>query len=146
LYIYQSIPARNLCKLWVLRSDESNDKKVLDEDEFEFFVHAEVEILWLNEDFLELALVFFDRIRKGNDPSLAIPKTRVMMLLRAEQMKMAKENVADANAELKGVLDLLKTMKLQERAEGTAINKEEMEKLFDVELAALPQEIMKDNK
>ena len=69
-----------------------------------------------------------------------------MMLLRAEQMKMAKENIADANAELKGVLDLLKTLKLEGRAEGTAINKEEMEKLFDVELAALLQEIMKDNK
>ena len=146
LCIYQSILARNLCKLWVLRNDESNDKKVLDEDEFKFFVHAEVENLWLNEEFLELALVFFDRTRKGNDPSLAIPKTRVMMLLRAEQMKIAQENVADANAELKGVLDLLKTMKLQERTEGTAVTKEEMERLFDVELGALIQEIMKDNK
>ena len=111
-------------------------------------MHAEVENLWLNEDFLELALMFFDRTRKGNDPSLAIPTTRVMMLMKEEQMKMAKENVADAdtNAELKGVLDLLKTIKLQGRTEGTVVTKEEMERLFDVELGALIQEIMKDNK
>ena len=146
MYIYQSILARNLCKLWFLRNDESNDSKVLDDDQFKFFVHAELEKLWLNEDFLELALMFFDRTRKANDPSLAISKTGVMMLLREEQMKMAKENVVDANAELKGVLDLLKTMKLQGRAEGTAVTKEEMERLFDVELGALIQEIMKNSK
>ena len=154
LYAYQSILARNLCKLWFLNNRESNDEKVLDEQEFKAFVKREVDALSLDENFLEVANVFFESTRKGVEPSLAIPTTRAMTQLREEQMKIAQENVENAKAPLKGVLDWLKTSdlkaikekttkKLQGRGEGIVVTKEEVKRLLDEELAALFQERMK---
>ena len=156
LYAYQSILARNLCKLWFL-NNECNEQKVVDEEEFKSFVKGEVEDLSLDEDFLEVALVFLDHARKGVELSLAIPSTRVMGQLREEQMKMAQANVEEAKAPLKGVLVWLKSSdlkaisektskKLQGRPEGTVLTEDEIKRLIDVEIAALFKERMKDMK
>ena len=63
--------------------------------------NSEIEDLPLGEDFLAMALVFFDRAMKGVEPSLAIPTTSVMGLLREEQMKMVHEGVEKPKRHLK---------------------------------------------
>ena len=157
LYVYQSILGRNLCKLWFLGSenDESNDYRV-DEEEFKSFVKEKVDDLSSDEDFLAVALVFFEHTRKGLEPSLAIPSTSVMGRLRKEHMKIAQENVEHVRASLKGVFDWLKrsdlktieekaTKKLQGlKDDGTVVSREEIERLINEELTALFQERMKD--
>ena len=154
LYCYQSLLARNLCKLWFLNNDKSNDKKPFDEDGFKVFVKEEVADLCLDETFSSVAFVFFDHTRKGVESSLAIPTTRFMGLLREEQMKIAQEGVEAVKAQLKGVLDWLKTSDLkaieekaskvvQKMAESTLVTEEDVKKVVDVELALLFQEKMK---
>jgi len=151
---YQSMLARNLCKLWFLSEDHRKG-----EEEFKIFVKEEVKDLSLDDDFLALALVFFDRTRNGMEPSLAIPNTRVMKLMREEQTQIAKENVEEGKAGLKGILDWLKTGDLKSIAEKTSkvfqaklestetvITKEDMERVLNTEFAALFKERMKDNK
>ena len=142
LNAYQSMLARNLCKLWLL-----NECHVDSEDEFKSFVMKEVKDLSFDDDFLALALVFFDRAKNGMEPSLAIPTTRVMKLLREEQMQIAKENVEEGKAQFKGILDWLKRGDLKDIVEKlskdfqgqlesteTVVTKEEMERLFNMEL------------
>ena len=151
---YQSMLARNLCKLWFLSEDHRKG-----EEEFKIFVKEEVEGLSLDDDFLALALVFFDKARNGMEPSLAIPNTRVMKLMREEQTQIAKENVEEGKAGFKGILDWLKTGDLKSIAEktskvfraklesaGTVITKEDMERVLNTEFAALFKERMKGNK
>ena len=73
----------SLFVLWFLRSEEyNNDQERESEDEFKSFVKEEIKDLSLDEDFFTVALAFFHRARNGVDPSLAIPNTRVMELLR----------------------------------------------------------------
>ena len=157
LYCYQSVLARNLCKLWFLKDDKGNGTKPLDEDRFKVFVKEEVANLCLDENFLSVALVFFDHTRKGVDSSLAIPTTRFMELLREEQMKIAQEGVEAAKAPLEGVLDWLKTSDLkaieekaskvvQKVSESTLVTEEDIKRVVDVELEALFQEKMKGSK
>ena len=120
------------------------------------FVKVEVDDLSLNEDFLAMALIFFDRAMKGVEPSLATPTTSVMGLLREEQVKRAHESIEEPKASLKGVLDWLTTSdvkaisdktskKLQARAEGTVVPREEIKRFMDEELAALFQEKREGN-
>ena len=154
LYCYQSVLARNLCKLWFLIHDKSNGTKTLDEDRFKAFVKEEVANLCLDENFLSVALGFFDHIRKGVESSLAIPTRRFMELLRGEQMKIAQEGVEAAKAPLKGVLDWVKRNDLkaneektskvvQKPAESTLLTEEDVKMVLDVELAALFEKKMK---
>lgn len=156
LYGYQSILARNLCKLWLLIDIESNEQKLWEEESFKLFVKGEVEDLFLDENFLAVALVFFDHARKGVEPSLAIPTTSVMGYLREEQMKIALEGTEEVKVSLQG-LDWLKTSdlkaagakaakKVQKIAESTVVTMEEIKKVLDEELAVLFQDKMKDNK
>ena len=155
LYCYQSVLARNLCKLWFLIHDKSNGTKTLDEDRFKAFVKEEVANLCLDENFLSVALGFFDHTRKGVESSLAIPTTRFMELLRGEKMKIAQEGVEAAKAPLKGVLDWVrrnnlkaieeKTSKVvQKLAESTLLTEEDVKRVLDVELAALFEKKMKE--
>ncbi|XP_078365088.1 cyclic GMP-AMP synthase-like receptor 2 [Oculina patagonica] len=154
LNAYQSILARNLYKLWQL--DEYHDES---EDEFKSFVKKEVKDLSFDDAFLALALVFLDRAKNGAEPSLEIPTTRVMKLLREEQMQIAKENVEEGKAQFKGILDLLKrsdlkdvTEKLSKEFQGklesteAIITQEDMERLFNREITAIFQERMKDKQ
>ncbi|XP_078365083.1 uncharacterized protein LOC144649472 [Oculina patagonica] len=157
LFAYQSILARNLCKLWFLmtKNDETNDQRE-SEDEFKSFVKKEVKDLSFDDDFLALAFVFFDRARNESEPSLAIPGSSAMVLLRDEQMKIAVEAVEEARAPLKGMFDWLKTSdfkkvsekaskRLREKTDGTTVTvtKEEIERLVNEEFAALFKERMK---
>lgn len=157
LYCYQSVLARNLCKLWFLNEDKSSGTKPLDEDGFKAFVKEETANLCLDENFLSVALVFFDHTRKGVESSLAIPTTRFMELLRGEQMKIAQEGVEAAKAPMRGVLDWLKqsdlksveektTKVVQKLAESTLVTEEDVKRALDVELAALFQEKAKGRK
>lgn len=154
LYAYQSMLARNLCKLWFLmiKHDQRQSK-----EEFKAFVKEEVKDLALDDGFLALAFVFFDRTRNGMDPSLAIPSTSAMVQLREEQMRIAVEAVENAQAPLEGMFDWLKTSdlkeitektskKLREKLDGATVTKEEIERLVNVELAALFEERMKVKK
>lgn len=157
-YAYQSTLARILCRLWFLHSDIYNNKQRGSEDEFKSFVKEEVKDLSLDDDFLALALVFFHRARNGMEPSLAIPNTKVMKLLREEQMNIPEENVEQANKLLKGTLfgclkgsDLKKieqktSKKLREEANFTSVKKGEIINLVNEELAALFEERMKEKK
>ena len=157
LFAYQSILARNLCKLWFLlkTNDESNDQRK-SEDEFKTFVKLEVKDLSFDDDFLALTLVFFDRAWNGIEPSLAIPGTSTMVRLRDEQMRIAVEGVEEAQAPLKGKLDWLKQSDLKEisektlnilrgKTDGTTVTKEEIERLINEGIAALFEERMKAN-
>lgn len=118
----------------------------------------EVKDLSLGDDFLALALVFFDRTRNGMESSLAIPDTMAMKLMMEEQTQIAKENV-EGKANFKAISDWLKTgdlKKIVEKASKvfqakvesteTIITKEDMERVFNIEFAALFKERMKDNK
>ena len=154
LYTYQSMLARNLCKLWFLKNDENNGERKSD-DEFKSFVKEEVKDLFFDDDFLALALVFSDRTRDGIEPSLEIPNTSAMGLLRKEQMKIAKKNVEEAIAPMKGMFDCLKTSDYKKIADETSrklkgkldsTTKEEIERLFNVELSALFKERMEERK
>lgn len=156
LYCYQSLLARNLCKLWFLVGNKSKGTEPLDEDGFKEFVKEEVADLCLDENFLSVALAFFDHAKKGVESSRAIPTTRFIGLLREEQMKIAQEGVEAAKAPLKGLLDWLKKSDLkaieektgkvvQNMAKSAVVTKEEIKKLIDVELAALFKEKMKKN-
>ena len=109
LLAYQSILARNLCKVWLLlsKSDENNEKRD-SEEEFKSFVKEQVKDLSFDDDFLALTLVFFNRARDGVEPSLAIPGTSAMVRLREQQMRIALEAVESAQAPLKGQFDWLK--------------------------------------
>ena len=154
LYVYQSTLARILCRLWFFHSEEkyNNKEERESEDAFKSFVKEEVKHLSLDDDFLTLALGFFHRARNGVEPSLEIPNTRVMELLREEQMKIAKENMEQMKQLLKGTLfDCLKmsdlrnieqklAMKLREEEMFKSITKDELMKLFYEELSALLEE------
>ena len=98
LYAYQSILARNLCALWFRDSSESKGHKAVEDKEFNTFVRQEVQDLCLDEAFYEVVNVFFESARKGLEPSLAIPTTRMMEKLREEQLKSAQKNVEEAKA------------------------------------------------
>ena len=154
LYAYQSMLARNLCKLWFLKSDENYGERKND-DEFKSFVKEEVKDLFFDDDFLALALVFSDRTRDGIEPSLEIPSTSAMGLLRGEQMKIAQKNVEEAMAPMKGTFDCLKTSDYKQIADETTrklkgkldiTTKEEIKRLFNVELSALFKERMEERK
>ena len=159
LYAYQSTLARIFCKLWFLRSEEyNNDKERESEDEFKSFVKEEVKDLSLDDDFFTVALVFFHRARNGVEPSLAILNTKLMGLLREEQMEIARENVEQSKQVLKGTLngclrrsDLRKieqkmSTKLQEEETFLTITKDEIMKLLYGELEALFEERMKEER
>ena len=155
LYAYQSILARNLCALWFLDSSESKDHKALEDKEFNTFVRQEVQDLCLDEAFYEVVNVFFESARKGLEPSLAIPTTRMMEKLREEQMKSAQKDVEEAKAELKEMLDWLKNSDLKLIEEkvtkkfkemGFFPTQEEIKKAMDEELEALFQERIKINQ
>ena len=157
LYAYQSILARNLCALWFLDSSESDDHKALEDEEFNTFVRQEVQDLCLDDAFYAVVNVFFESAKKGLEPSLAIPTTRMMEKLREEELKSAQKQVEEAKAELfKGVSQWLKTSdlkliaekatkKLKERGEGFCPTREDIKNAMDEELAALFQEKMKGN-
>ena len=151
---YQSMLARNLCKLWFRSEDQRKS-----EEEFKMFVKEEVKDLPLDDDFLALALVFFHRTRNGMESSLAIPDTIVMKLLREEQTQIAKENFDEGKAKLKGTSDWLKTgdfksitekaskvFQVKSESTKTIITKEDIERVLNIEFAALFKERMKDNK
>ena len=156
LYAYQSTLARILCRLWFLQSEEeyNNEQESESEDEFKSFVKEEVKDLSLDNDFLTLALVFFHRARNGVEASWTIPNTRVMKLLREEQMKIAKKNVEQAKQLFTGTVygclkrsDLNKMLtKLREEESFMSITKDEIMKLLYEELAALAEEKMKLTK
>lgn len=158
LYAYQSILARNLCKLWFLmtKNEEGNNKKEK-EDDFKSYVKEEVNDLSFDDDFVGLSLVFFQDVINGMEPSLAIPSTTTMKLLREEQMKIAMESVESSRAPFKEKFDWLKasdfkemeekvSRKLKETHTGGTIAKEEIESLINEELAALFEERMKEKK
>ena len=149
LYAYQSILARNFCALWFLDSSESDNRKVPEEEEFNTFVKQEVQDLSLDKAFYEVVNAFFESARKGLEPSLAIPSTRMMEKLREEQMKSAQKDVEEAEAELKEMLDWLKNSDLKLIEEkvtkkfkemGFFPTQEEIKKAMDEELEALFQE------
>ena len=160
LYVYQSTLARILCRLWLLHSEEDykNKEERESEDAFKSFVKEEVKTLSFDDDFLTLALGFFHRARNGVEPSLEIPNTRVMELLREEQMKIAKENMKQAKQLLKGTLfsclkmsDFRKieqkmSTKLQEEEFFQSITKDELMKLFFEELSVLLEERVNGKK
>ena len=159
LYAYESILARNLCKLWFLvtKTNASNDERETEND-FKSFVKTNIKDLSLDDEFIALSLVFFDSTRNGMEPSMAISSTRTMKNLKEEQMKIAVENVENSLSLLKGTFDWLKasdmkkigekvSKKLREtRPEGTTITKEEIERSVKLEIAALYEERMKENK
>lgn len=127
--------ARTLCKLCFFNSEKSNDQGN-SEDAFRSFVKQEVKDLFFDDDFLVLSLVFFERTKNGMEPSLAIPYTRVMGLLREKQMEIAKEGMKKLRDSLKGTLsdwvkksDLKKiekkiTKKLRDEVDFMSVTKE----------------------
>lgn len=160
LYVYQSTLATILCRLWLLHSEEDykNKEERENKDAFKSFVKEEVKHLSFDDDFLTLALGFFHRARNGVEPSLEIPNTRVMALLREEQMKIAKENMEQWKQLLKGTLfsclkisDFRKieqkmSTKLQEEEFFQSITKDELMKLFFEELSVLLEERVNGKK
>ena len=110
LCVYQSLLARTLCKLWFLNNEDGTNKNALNEENFNSFVREEIGGLFMYEEFLSIAHVFFHNTRKGIESSIAIPMTSAMWQLRDEQMKIAQENIEEANVALKPAVDLYKYM------------------------------------
>ena len=108
LCVYQSLLGRILCKLWFLNNEDGTNKNALNEENFNSFVREEIGGLFTYEEFLSIAHVFFHNTRKGIESSVAIPMTSAMWQLRDEQIKIAQENIEEANVELKAALDLFK--------------------------------------
>ena len=112
----------------------------------------EVRDLSFDDDFLTLALGFLHRTRNGVEPSLQIPNTRVMELLREEQMKIAKKNVEQEKQLLKGTwygclkrsdfnkMENKLSRKLQDMESFKSITKDELKKLLYEELSLLFEE------
>ena len=153
LYAYQSILARNLCALWFLDSSESDDHRALEDEEFNTFVRREAQDLCLDESFYEVVNVFFESARKGLEPSLAIPTTRMMEKLREEELKSSQKQVEEITkavpqwlktSDLKVIAEKA-TKKLKERGEGFFPTQEDIKKAMDEELATLFQEKTKGN-
>ena len=111
LYVYQSLLARTLCKLWFLINEDGTNKNALIEKNFNCFVKEEIGGLFLYEEILSVAHFFYHNTRKGKESSMAIPMTSAMWQLRDEQMKIAQENVEEANVELKLALNIFKYLK-----------------------------------
>lgn len=111
LCVYQSLLARTLCKLWFLINEDGTNKNALIEKNFNCFVKEEIGGLFLYEEILSVAHFFYHNTRKGKESSMAIPMTSAMWQLRDEQMKIAQENVEEANVELKLALNIFKYLK-----------------------------------
>ena len=111
LCVYQSLLTRTLCKLWFIINDDGTNKNALIEKNFNSFVKEEIGALFLYEDILSIAHVFFHNTRKGIESSIAIPMTSAMWQLRDEQMKIAQENTEEGKVELKAGLDIFKYLK-----------------------------------
>ena len=111
LCVYQSLLARTLCKLWFIINDDGTNKNALIEKNFNSFVKEEIGALFLYEEILSVAHVFYHNTRKGKESSMAIAMTSAMWQLRDEQMKIAQENVEEANVELKLALNIFKYLK-----------------------------------
>ena len=115
LCVYQSLLARTLCKLWFIINDDGTNKNALIEKNFNSFVKEEIGALFLYEEILSVAHVFYHNTRKGKESSMAIAMTSAMWQLRDEQMKIAQENVEEANVELKLALDIFKYLKPKDK-------------------------------
>ena len=111
LCVYQSLLARTLCKLWFIINDDGTNKNALIEKNFNSFVKEKIGALFLYEDILSIAHVFFHNTRKGIESSIAIPMTSAMWQLRDEQMKIAQEGTEEGKVELKAALDIFKYLK-----------------------------------
>ena len=81
------------------------------EKNFNCFVKEEIGGLFLYEEILSVVHFFYHNTRKGKESSMAIPMTSAMRQLRDEQMKIAQENVEEANVELKLALNIFKYLK-----------------------------------
>ena len=157
MYVYQSMLARTLCKLWFLNNAENNDQWN-SENGFKLFVKEEDRDLSFDDNFLDLALIFFEKARNGIEPSLEIPNSRVMKLLKEEQVETAKEHIQEVHEFLKGtLLDWLKrsdlkkrekkiTKKLRDEVDFLTVTNEEIVKFFNEELEALYVERTKEKK
>ena len=110
LCVYQSLLARTLCKLWFLINEDGTNNALIEKN-FNSFVKEEIRGLLLYEEILSVAHVFYHNTRKGNESSMAIPMTNAMWQVRDEQMKIAQENIEEANVELKPALDMFKYLK-----------------------------------
>ena len=156
LYAYQSLLARNLCKLWFLKSDENNSKQT-NEEEVTSFVREEIAEHSLGEEFITLSLKFFGQMKEGKDPSLVVPGTSVMKEMKEMQKRLACESVEKAEAPMKELFGWVHTSdlknlekKITEKLKGqldsitledihTMFNNE-LELLHQVRLASAPQE------
>ena len=107
LCVYQSLLARTLCKLWFLINDDGTNNALIEKN-FNSFVKEEIGGLFSYGYIVSVAHVFFHNTRKGIESSKAIPMTGAMWQLRDEQMKIAQENIEEANAQLKPVINYLK--------------------------------------
>lgn len=118
LYAYQSILARNLCKLWFLMTKDKDTKDgKKEEDEFTSFVHEEVRGLSLDEDLVALSLAFFHSARNGMEPSWSVPNSRAMKYIREEQVRTAVESTESLRGALPASVSWLKVSNLKEAAE-----------------------------
>ena len=146
LYAYQSLLARNLCKLWFLKSDENS--KQTNEEEVTSFVREEIADHSLGEEFITLSLQFFGPMKEGKDPSLVVPDTSVMKEMKEMQKRLACESVEKAEAPMKELFGWVHTSdlknlekKITEKLKGQldSITLEDIHTMFNNELELLRQ-------
>ena len=128
LYAYQSLLARNLCKLWFLKSDENNSKQT-NEEEVTSFVREEIVDHSLGEEFITLSLQFFGQMKEGKDPSLVVPHTSVMEHMKEMQKRQAYECVEEEKPTMKELFELLHTSDFKELEKKVV---EEVKERFDI--------------
>ena len=90
LCIYQSVLARNLCKLYFSRHREENSKKI-----FREFIEVEVGEVSVGEDFLAIAFEFYGLLESGVDLASAIPDTSAIKKIKDIEVKIACQGVKE---------------------------------------------------
>ena len=141
LCVYQSLLARTLCKLWFLINEDGTNKNALIEKNFNSFVKEETGGLFLYEEILSVAHVFYHNTKKGKESSMAIPITSAMWQLRDKQTKIAQENVEEANVELKQALSIFEYLKQTGKNMNDYVTEDGMLGLDPEELRASIQEL-----
>ena len=145
LCIYQSVLARNLCKLYFSRYRQENSKKIFTE-----FIEVEVGELSVAADVLGIAFEFYELLESGVDLVSAIPDTSAMKKIRDIEVKLACQGVneipkidwlhtSDLKSIQKTVSDTIKSLNISAKD----ITEEDIEDMLSKEMALLYQQSRK---
>ena len=101
LCTYQSVLARNLCKLFYLKNVDGNTRHTNEED-FISLIEEVGAIPYFDDKFNALALVFFTQMMEGKEMTLLVPRTSAMVQIKETQKTLAEKKMNATCAPLMG--------------------------------------------